>query len=75
MNSSTNNCHISYKIVSINDCIKIMNSLKTTNRIGYIDSMRGFAMILVIYWHVIWSLFNSNITAIDTFFFRLECLF
>lgn len=39
--------------------------------------MRGFAMILVIYWHVVWFLFNSNPNAIDTFFlsFRMPLFF
>ena len=48
-----------------------------SKRIGYIDAMRGFTMILVVYSHVCgFCLGNRNIAFNDVLFlFRLPCFF
>jgi len=48
-----------------------------SKRIGYIDAMRGFTMILVVYSHVCtFCLGDSNMAFNDVFFlFRLPCFF
>ena len=49
----------------------------TNKRIGYIDAMRGFTMILVVYSHICtFCLGDSNMAFNDVFFlFRLPCFF
>lgn len=41
-----------------------------TERLGYIDAMRGFCMVLVVYWHL--SMFGASDLALNPLFFSFQ---